>query len=146
MEGAVMGRPRGAPAVELREDELMWRFSRSSGPGGQHVNTSDTRVSLSLDVTATAVLTEEERERALRRLGPRLVDGVLTVSVQDFRSQGRNREAARRRLAELLGEAARPPARSRRPTRPKRAARERRLREKRHRSALKRLRSGRHDD
>ncbi|KUP98546.1 alternative ribosome rescue aminoacyl-tRNA hydrolase ArfB [Thermobifida cellulosilytica] len=141
-----MGDPHGAPAVELREEELVWRFSRSSGPGGQHVNTSDTRVSLSLDVTTTAVLTEAERERALRRLGPRLVDGMLTVSVQDFRSQARNREAARQRLAALLGEAARPPARGRRPTRPTRAAKERRLREKRRRSALKRARSGRYDD
>ena len=70
--------PLGAPRVELRDDELVWRFSRSSGPGGQHANTASTRVSLSLDVTTTAVLTEEQRERVLRRLGPRLVDGVLT--------------------------------------------------------------------
>ncbi|MEY9212898.1 aminoacyl-tRNA hydrolase [Thermobifida halotolerans] len=140
-----MRRSRSAPGVELREDELVWRFSRSSGPGGQHGNTSDTRVSLSLDVTTTAVLTEAERERALRRLGARLVDGVVTVTAQDFRSQRRNREVARRRLAALLSEAAAPPARGRRPTRPGRAAKERRLREKRHRSALKRTRSGRDD-
>jgi len=138
--------PLGAPCVELRDDELVWRFSRSSGPGGQHANTASTRVSLSLDVTTTAVLTEEQRERVLRRLGPRLVDGVLTVSAQDFRSQARNREVAWERLAALLSEAARPPARKRRPTKPSRAAKERRLREKRHRSALKRLRSGRYEE
>lgn len=138
--------PLSAPRIALRKEELVWRFSCASGTGGQHVNTASTRVSLSLDVTTTTVLTGEERARVLRRLGPRLVDGVLTVSVQDFRSQAHNRKVARQRLAALLSEAARPPARKRRPTRPTRASQERRLREKRHRSALKRLRSGYYEE
>lgn len=139
------GRAKG-PLVELRDEELVWRFSRSSGPGGQHVNTADTRVSLSLDVAATASLDGAERERALRRLGRRLSAGVLTVSVQDSRSQARNRELAKERLAAILAEAAAPAPRARRATRPGRGARERRLRDKRHRSELKRSRARRDDD
>ncbi|GAB3205975.1 alternative ribosome rescue aminoacyl-tRNA hydrolase ArfB [Marinactinospora thermotolerans] len=132
--------------VVVPEEELNWRFSRSSGPGGQHVNTSATRVSLSLDLTSTTALSPTQRERALERLAGRLVDGVVTVTVQDSRSQARNRELAVARLAELLGEAAAPPARPRRGTRPSRAAKERRLDAKRRRSQVKRSRSRRFDD
>nr|WP_246422101.1 alternative ribosome rescue aminoacyl-tRNA hydrolase ArfB [Nocardiopsis mwathae] len=128
------------------DEELRWRFSRSGGPGGQHVNTSDTRVSVSLDLTATAALTGEQRERALRRLEGRLVGGVLTVTAADTRSQARNRELARQRLAVLLAEAAAPGPRARRATRPSRGAKERRLGAKRRRSDLKRTRSRRFDD
>ncbi|GLU45900.1 alternative ribosome rescue aminoacyl-tRNA hydrolase ArfB [Nocardiopsis ansamitocini] len=133
-------------SVRLREDELMWRFSRSSGPGGQHVNTSDTRVALSVDVTATVVLTDAQRERALDRLASRLVSGVLTVTAQDSRSQQRNRELARERMAALLTEAAAPPARARRATKPSRGAKERRLQGKRRRSDVKRSRARPQDD
>jgi ribosome-associated protein len=140
--------PTRAPrvSVALPEDELAWRFTRSGGPGGQHVNTSDTRVSLSLDLRATGALTDDQRARALDRLAGRLVDGVLTVTVSDSRSQARNRDLARERLAALLADAAAPGPRSRRPTRPSRSARERRLTDKRRRSDVKRTRSRRFDD
>ncbi|MFY7066727.1 alternative ribosome rescue aminoacyl-tRNA hydrolase ArfB [Nocardiopsis changdeensis] len=127
--------------VTVPADALAWRFSRSSGPGGQHVNTSDTRVSLSLDVAGCAALGRTRRERALERLAGRLVDGVLTVSVQTHRSQARNRAEARERMAALLAEAIAPPPRERRATRPGRAARQRRLDAKKRRGDIKRSRS-----
>ena len=83
--------------VEIPDDELSWRFSRSSGPGGQSVNTADSRVELILDVAGSPSLPERLRERALTALAHRLVDGVLTVAASDYRSQHRNRQAARRR-------------------------------------------------
>ncbi|WP_231640840.1 alternative ribosome rescue aminoacyl-tRNA hydrolase ArfB [Nocardiopsis sp. NRRL B-16309] len=128
-------------SVTVPADALVWRFSRSSGPGGQHVNTSDTRVSLSLDVAACAALGSTRRARALERLSGRLVDGVLTVSVQTHRSQVRNRAEARERMAALLAEAMAPPARERRATRPSRGAKRRRLDAKRRRGEIKRARS-----
>ncbi|MFB9800189.1 peptide chain release factor-like protein, partial [Streptomonospora salina] len=96
------------PRVALRERELAWRFSRSGGPGGQHADTADTRVSLSVDVAATESLTPEQRERALSRLSGRLSGTVLTVTVEESRSQARNRDLARERLAGLLSGAAAP--------------------------------------
>ncbi|MGH2637595.1 MAG: alternative ribosome rescue aminoacyl-tRNA hydrolase ArfB, partial [Actinomycetota bacterium] len=89
-------------SVLVPERELKWRFSRSSGPGGQSVNTTDSRVELSLDVSTTTALGPVQRGRALERLADRLVDGVLTVAASEHRSQLRNREAALERLAELL--------------------------------------------
>jgi ribosome-associated protein len=132
--------------VLVPEAELAWRFSRSSGPGGQSVNTTDSRAELSFDVQRSAALPEPERGRALERLSGRLVDGVLTVAASEHRSQLKNREAAVHRLAALLREAVAPPPRARRPTRPSRGAKERRLEGKRQRSEVKRGRSGRHDD
>jgi ribosome-associated protein len=123
------------PAAELRE-----RFSRSGGPGGQAVNTSDTRVELVFDLARSPSIPEQARARALQRLAGRLVDGVVTVTASEHRSQLRNRQAARARLAALLAEAVAPPPRARRATRPSRAARERRLADKRHRGELKRAR------
>jgi ribosome-associated protein len=123
------------PAGELSE-----RFSRSSGPGGQSVNTADTRVELSFDVGRSSSLPEPARERALARLGSRLTDGVLTVTASEQRSQLMNRQAARARLAALLREALAPPPRPRVPTKPSRAARERRLQDKRRRAETKRNR------
>ncbi|WP_028647822.1 alternative ribosome rescue aminoacyl-tRNA hydrolase ArfB [Nocardiopsis sp. CNT312] len=128
-------------SVTVPSADLVWRFSRSSGPGGQHVNTSDTRVALSLDVASCRGLGETRRRRALERLSGRLVGGVLTVTVQEHRSQARNRAEARERLAELLAEAMAPPEPRRRPTRPGRAARRRRVEDKRRRGDLKRSRS-----
>lgn len=128
-------------SVTIPADDLRWRFSRSSGPGGQHVNTSATRVSLSIDVTSCRGLGRTRRERALERLSGRLVDGVLTVSVQEHRSQARNRVGAVERMSRILAEATAPPARRRRPTKPSRAARQRRLDAKKRRGALKRTRS-----
>jgi ribosome-associated protein len=133
-------------SVTLPEAELAWRFSRSSGPGGQHVNTSDTRVELSFDLARTEALPPVWKERALRRLADRLVDGVVTVRAGEHRSQWRNREAAALRLAALLAEATSPPPRPRRPTRIPRAVTERRLRAKKQRSEIKRGRSRRNWD
>src|SRR5271156_4216177 len=101
------------PAAELHE-----RFSRSSGPGGQSVNTTDSRVELSFDVEHSAVLPESARARALERLAGRLVGGVLTIAASEQRSQLMNRQAARARLAALLRDAVAPPQRPRIPTRP----------------------------
>lgn len=122
------------------EAELSWRFSRSSGPGGQGVNTTDSRAELSYDVARAASLPEELRGRALRRLAGRLVDGVVTVAASEHRSQLQNREAAEQRLAQLLREAVAPPPPARRPTRPTRGSQERRLAGKKQRSQVKRLR------
>ena len=113
------------PAAELR-----WRFSRSSGPGGQGVNTTDSRVELSFDVANSTALPEPLRARALERLAPRLADGVLTVTASEHRSQLRNREAAADRLARVLNAAIAPAPRPRRPTVPSKSAVERRLNEK----------------
>ncbi|MBQ1060152.1 MULTISPECIES: alternative ribosome rescue aminoacyl-tRNA hydrolase ArfB [Micromonospora] len=121
------------PAVELRE-----RFSRSSGPGGQGVNTTDSRVELSFDLGRSPSVPETLRERALTRLAGRLVDGVLTVTASEHRAQLANREAARERMAALLREAVAPPPKARRPTRPSRGAKERRLAEKKRQSQRKR--------
>jgi ribosome-associated protein len=126
--------------VEIPAGELAWRFSRSSGPGGQSVNTADSRVELSFDVRRSAVLPDALRERIVARLSHRLVDGVLTVAASEYRSQHRNREAARARLADLLTEASAPPARSRRATRPTRGSQERRLAGKKRRGETKALR------
>jgi ribosome-associated protein len=126
--------------VVVPEAELNWRFSRSSGPGGQSVNTTDSRVELSFDVATTAALGDVLKARALERLGPRLVDGVLTVAASEHRSQWRNREAARTRLAALLRDAIAAPPRQRRPTRPSRGAVRRRLDDKKRQSETKRLR------
>lgn len=126
--------------TEIPEAELRWRFSRSSGPGGQGVNTTDSRVELSFDIVNTQALTDVQRERALERLAHRLVDGVLTISAQEFRSQLRNREAARTRLEAALRDAIAPPAKKRRPTKPSKGQVERRLENKKRRSDVKRLR------
>ncbi|MGZ8613177.1 MAG: alternative ribosome rescue aminoacyl-tRNA hydrolase ArfB [Actinomycetota bacterium] len=127
-------------SVVVPERELRWRFSRSSGPGGQSVNTADSRVELSLDLTTTIALGPTVRSRALERLSGRLVDGVLTIVASEHRSQLQNREAALERLAETLRAAIAPPPPKRRPTRATRASVERRLAEKKRRSRTKKLR------
>lgn len=132
-------------SVFVPETELIWRFSRSSGPGGQHVNTSDSQAELRFHLAASDVLPPAWKERALHRLAGRLVDGVLVVRASEHRSQWRNREAARARLAALLADATAPPPRPRRATRPSRAVQERRLENKRRRSRLKQSRSTRFD-
>jgi ribosome-associated protein len=127
-------------SVVIPERELTWRFSRSSGPGGQSVNTADSRVELSLDVARTSALGPVQRARVLERLSRRLVDGILTVRASEHRSQLRNREAALERMAKILADALAPPPPRRRPTRPRRGAVERRLADKKRRSRTKRLR------
>ena len=129
--------------ITLPPEELSWRFSRSAGPGGQSVNTSDSRVELSFDLEGSAALPPVYRDRALRALSGRLADGVLTVTASETRSQLRNREAAAERMSALLTGATAAPPRPRRPTKPSRAARERRLADKRRASQIKRLRGNR---
>ena len=128
------------PSVVIPERELRWRFSRSSGPGGQSVNTTDSRVELSWDLAASSVLSPIQRDRALERLSGRLVDGVLTVAASEHRSQLRNRSAAEIRLGAVVAEAIAPPARTRRPTRPSKRANDRRIAAKKRRGDIKRLR------
>ncbi len=154
-----MGGPQGPPTtVERMTDdlhvsdrlvipaaELSWRFSRSGGPGGQGVNTTDSRVELSWDLGASAVLPPVLRERAMQRLGGRLVDGVVTIAASEHRSQLRNREAALERLAALIAGAVAAPPRQRRATRPTKGSVERRLTAKKQRGNIKRGRRGEHD-
>ncbi len=127
------GVPRGlvVPAAELTE-----RFSRASGPGGQGVNTTDSRVQLSLDLAATSALDERQRARVIAGLAPRLAGTVLTVSAEEHRAQRRNRVAARERLAALLRQALAPDA-PRRATKPTRGSQRRRLQAKRRRGEVK---------
>jgi ribosome-associated protein len=128
-------------SVTLPEAELVWRFSRSSGPGGQHVDTSDSQVELRFDLAATDALPPVWKQRALEHLAGRLVDGVVSVRASQHRSQWRNRQTAAIRLAALLAEATAPPPGPRKPTRIPRGLNERRLREKKQRSEIKRGRS-----
>jgi ribosome-associated protein len=130
------GAPRG---LTVPAGELVEQFSHASGPGGQGVNTADSRVQLSLDLGTTTALDEAQRDRVLRHLAARLSGTVLTLSAAEHRSQRRNRAAARQRLAELLREAVVPPV-VRRPTRPTRGSRRRRIEGKRRRSEIKRNR------
>jgi len=132
-------------SLALPERELRWRFSRASGPGGQGVNTTDSRVELSFDLANSPSVPEPLRARAQQRLAGRLVDGVLTVVAAEHRSQLRNRAAARERLAAALRAAMAPDPPPRRPTRPSAGARRRRLDAKTRRGQIKRLR-GRPDD
>lgn len=127
------GLPEGlvVPAAELVE-----RFSRSPGPGGQSVNTTDSRVELDWDVHTSTVLNDTQRARALRRWP----EGRVSIAASEHRSQHRNRVAARERLADLLREALAPPPPPRRPTRPSRGSKERRLKAKKERGRTKALR------
>ena len=136
----MVGPLRVTRSIVVPEGDLKWRFSRSSGPGGQSVNTADSRVELSLDLTTTTALGPIQRSRAMERLAGRIVDGVITVTASEHRSQLRNREAALERLAALLADAVAPPPPRRRRTKPSRAAVERRLAAKRRRAQTKRLR------
>jgi ribosome-associated protein len=127
-------------SVTVPAHELQWRFSRASGPGGQGVNTTDSRVELLFDLAASTALPPEMKARALDRLSGRLTGTLLCVVASEYRSQLRNRDAARARLAALLVEALAPPPRTRRSTKPSRGAVARRLDDKTRRSNIKRLR------
>lgn len=126
--------------VVIPAAELSWRFSRSGGAGGQHVNTTDSRVELSWDLATSDALDPQQRSRARRALQAALVDGVLTVAASDRRSQRQNRLLARERLATTIAAAIAPPPPPRRPTKPSRRAQARRVDAKRRRSATKDLR------
>ncbi|KQS59538.1 peptide chain release factor 1 [Geodermatophilus sp. Leaf369] len=119
---------------------LGWRFSRSSGPGGQGVNTADSRVELSVRPLDIPGLTEHQLARLTERIGDRLVDGVLTIAASEHRQQLRNREAARARMAMAIGQALAPPAPPRRKTKPTRGSKERRITAKKQRGQLKKQR------
>jgi ribosome-associated protein len=124
----------------IPRSELRWRFSRSGGPGGQGVNTADSRVELRWDVAATSALPEPLRVRALERLAHRLIDGVLSIVVSEERAQLQNRQIAERRLAAIVAEAIAPPPARRHPTRPTKGSVERRIASKRRTSEIKRNR------
>ncbi len=130
----------GAPdGIRIPAIELIEQFSRSSGPGGQGVNTADSRVQLGFDVAATTALNDVQRARVLARLERRLVRGVLTIAASEDRSQLRNRQAARQRLADILRSAVAPEI-DRRATRPTRGSQRRRVEAKLRRSAVKQAR------
>ena len=127
----------GAPlGLRVPAEQLVERFSRASGPGGQGVNTTDSRVQLSLNVGTTTALDAAQRERVLDHLATSLSGTILIISASEYRSQRRNRTAARQRLSALLREAVTPPV-VRRPTRPTRGSMRRRLEGKRRRSQIK---------
>ena len=129
-------------SITIDETELTERFILASGPGGQNVNKVATAVELRFDFARSRSLPEAVRDRLAALAGKRLSSaGVIVITAQRFRSQPRNREDARERLAALIREAATPP-KLRRPTRPSRAAKQRRLEDKRQQSTRKRERSG----
>jgi ribosome-associated protein len=121
-------------SVSIPRSEIAFRFSRSSGPGGQHAQRSDTRVEALFDVEASTALSDAQKRRVVRKAGP-----VIRAIAQDERSQWRNRELATERIVDALREALKV-ERKRRPTKPTAAARARRLEQKRRRSETKRLR------
>ncbi len=137
--GSVNGDVRVGRRLTIPARELSWRFSRSSGPGGQGVNTTDSRVELRWSPSASTVVSERQRARLLDQLDDRLLDGDIMVVASEHREQLRNREAARRRLGAIVDEALRP-VRQRRPTRPTLASRRRRLEAKGRRAERKQLR------
>ena len=124
-------------SIAIPRSELSWRFSRSSGPGGQSVNTADSRVELRWDLAGSGALPPVLRARALERLAGRLVDGALVVTAQEHRAQLQNRRAAEARLVALVAAAIAPGPPTRRATRPSRGAVQRRLDAKRARSVTK---------
>jgi ribosome-associated protein len=129
---------RGLPTgLVVPSSELLERFSRSSGPGGQGVNTTDSRVELRWDVAQSTAVTEVQRTRLLEQLAGRLTDGVLVIAASEHRSQLQNRQAARARLTALLLDALEPPSPARRPTRPSRRAQQRRVDAKKRRGTIK---------
>lgn len=133
-------------ALTIPAGELGWRFSRSSGPGGQHVNTSDSRVELTWSVQDSAVLSDVQRERLLEKLQRRIVSGTITVTASAQRSQLRNREIAGEKLTELVRDALAPDGPKRRATKPTRGSKRRHLAAKTRRSETKKLRQRPRDD
>ena len=134
-----MNKHSKSPRIAVPEREMTWRFSRSSGPGGQSVNTTDSRVELVWSLTDTTVLTDEQKALATTRLRGRLVNGAITIAASQYKSQHRNREDAKVRLESLLAKALIPP-RPRHATKPSKGARQRRLDDKKQRGTTKRLR------
>jgi ribosome-associated protein len=127
-------------SIVIPRSELRWRFSRSGGPGGQGVNTADSRVELRWDLAGSAVLADPLRVRATERLAHRLIDGVLSVVVSEERAQLQNRQIAERRLAALVAEAIAPPPARRHATKPSKGSIERRIASKKRTSTIKKNR------
>ncbi|MEO3943158.1 alternative ribosome rescue aminoacyl-tRNA hydrolase ArfB [Paenarthrobacter nicotinovorans] len=127
------------PTVTVPASELTWRFSRSSGPGGQHVNTTDSRAELRWNIAGTTALTDGQRYLLLRRLERKLLDGVITVTASEERSQLRNREIALAKLAAIIRSGLAPEA-IRRPSKPTRGSARRHRAAKELRSATKQQR------
>jgi ribosome-associated protein len=132
--------------IVIPAHELTWKFSRSGGPGGQGVNTTDSRVQLVFDLATSPSIPERFRQRAIERLGTRLQDGCLTITASEQRSQLQNRRAAEERLVDVLRAAMTPPPKARRATRPSRSAVDKRIKAKKARGQTKRLRSARDAD
>lgn len=130
---------RVTKTIVIPGNEITERFSTSGGPGGQHANRSATRVVLTFDIGTSTAFADADRARLLQRLGGQLRSGVLAVTVDESRSQWRNRQLARRRLAETIEGGLRP-TRRRIPTRPTRSSQRRRLDDKKARGRVKRLR------
>lgn len=127
--------------VHIPDHELDWRFTTSGGPGGQHANRSNTAVELRFNVEQSVALPDRLKDRVRRRLAGQLTNaGEIIVQVAETRSQTRNRQQARRQMADVLDEAIAPPKKRRKPTRPTKAAKRRRLQDKRHRAEIKRNR------
>jgi ribosome-associated protein len=145
MLGRVYGDLRVDRSVTIPAGELEWRFSRSGGPGGQGVNTADSKAELRFDVAASTAIPAHLKARALARLADRLVDGVLIVTSSAHRAQLDNRRAAADKLAIMLARAMAPAAPARVPTKPSKGSVQRRLDTKRQRSRLKQLRRSRDD-
>ena len=135
-----------SPALTIPASELSWKFSRSPGPGGQHVNTSDSRAAVTWSITDSAVLSDEQRAQLLDRLGHRLVAGSVAVAASEQRSQLRNRELALEKLAAILTTALAPDGPARRATKPTRGSNRRRLAAKNERSQTKQQRQRPSDD
>jgi len=135
-----------SPALTIPAAELDWRFSRSSGPGGQHVNTSDSRVELSWNIADSAALSDYQRDRLLTQLARRVVGGAITLAASEQRSQLRNREIALEKLAALISAALAPDGPARRATKPTRGSNRRRLAAKGQRSETKKQRQRPNDD
>ena len=139
-----VGRPIGdlhvSAAVVIPAAELQWRFSRSSGPGGQNVNKVETAVELGFDLEGSSAIGPFQKQRLLERLGSRCVAGCLRVAVSEHRSQYQNRQLAMQRLGDLLREALKPPPKLRKPTKPTRGAVKRRVEAKKQKSQVKQAR------
>lgn len=131
--------------IVIPDADLYWRFSRSSGPGGQGVNTTDSRVELSFNLAGTTALPPHLRQRAIENLRKRMAGGAVTVAVSEHRSQLRNRRTALERMEALLQKAIAPPPPKRKPTKPTRGSVRRRLKEKKRRSDIKKLRRNTED-
>ena len=139
-----VGRPIGdlhvSAAVVIPAAELQWRFSRSSGPGGQNVNKVETAVELGFDLEGTSAIGPFQKQRLLERLASHCVAGCLRVAVSEHRSQYQNRQLALARLGDLLREGLKPPPKLRKPTKPTRGAVKRRVDAKKQKSQVKQAR------